>query len=41
MKWPLDECDACGADLYLGVVHDCPVLGAEVVVTEEPPDERD
>ena len=25
------ECDGCGADLVYGVVHDCPVLGVEVL----------
>ena len=29
---PVDECDNCGADLYFGVVHDCPVTGSPVVV---------
>jgi predicted RNA-binding Zn-ribbon protein involved in translation (DUF1610 family) len=27
------ECDSCGADLEWGVIHDCPVSGAPVLVT--------
>jgi hypothetical protein len=29
---PLDECGACGVDLFHGVPHDCPELGTEVLV---------
>lgn len=27
----LGECDGCGADLFDGLEHDCPVLGTVVV----------
>jgi hypothetical protein len=31
---PLGECDACGADLYDGVDHECPVTGSIVRVDD-------
>jgi hypothetical protein len=36
----IDECDACGADLYLDVVHHCPVGGNDVVISKIIPPER-
>jgi predicted RNA-binding Zn-ribbon protein involved in translation (DUF1610 family) len=32
MSEPIDECDACGEDLFDGVPHDCPVGGNIVIV---------
>lgn len=32
---PIDECDACGADLFFGEIHDCPVLGTCVKVEDD------
>jgi predicted RNA-binding Zn-ribbon protein involved in translation (DUF1610 family) len=32
MSEPIDECDACGADLFDGVPHECPVGGNVVTV---------
>ena len=33
---PLDECEACGADLFLGVPHECPVGGNTVTLEGAP-----
>lgn len=38
---PLDECGGCGADLFDGVKHFCPVLGTWVLATTEMPEEED
>lgn len=34
-RQPLGECDGCGADLYDGEPHDCPVLGTIVRADRE------
>jgi DNA-binding CsgD family transcriptional regulator len=33
MQEPWDECDQCGADLFLDVPHECPVGGNTVLIT--------
>lgn len=35
MTEPLAECDQCGADLFDGIPHECPVGGNTVVATQD------